>query len=34
MPRGHNGDVDGEEDSNHQEQLRVFHNLIKYTVLI
>ena len=27
MPGGHDGDVDGQQDSDHQEQLGVFHHL-------
>ena len=27
LPRGHDDDVDGEEDAHHQEQLRVLHHL-------
>ena len=27
VPGGHDGDVNGEEDPNHQEQLGIFHNL-------
>ena len=27
LPRGHDDNVDGEEDAHHQEQLRVLHHL-------